>query len=163
MGVGTCQLSGTVRDCSAFFSFSMQTHSPPFPIPGSLVSIIYGMLPDTSFNSSICRYHTSQLPSRFRRASCLTGSALCWTGCEYAAVERVNREAVLPVLRDLVRQPFFRYFKVSLYCDCPFWPDDGMCVLRDCSVCPCEDHEVPAPWKAADSGHTCEGVSAIFP
>ncbi|KAK9916428.1 hypothetical protein WJX75_002458 [Coccomyxa subellipsoidea] len=93
VGVGTCQLSGTVRDCS----------------------------------------------------------------CEYAAVERVNREAVLPVLRDLVRQPFFRYFKVSLYCDCPFWPDDGMCVLRDCSVCPCEDHEVPAPWKAADSGQTCEG------
>ncbi len=81
-------------------------------------------------------------------------------GCEYAAVERVNREAVLPVLKELVRQPFFRYFKVSLYCDCPFWPDDGMCVLRDCSVCPCEDHEVPAPWKAADSASTpgCEGA-----
>ena len=88
---------------------------------------------------------------------------LCMAGCEYAAVERVNREAVLPVLRDLVRQPFFRYFKVSLYCDCPFWPDDGMCVLRDCSVCPCEDHEVPAPWKAADNGGPtpgCEGELA---
>lgn len=79
----------------------------------------------------------------------------------------MNREAVLPVLRDLVRQPFFRYFKVNLFCDCPFWPDDGMCMLRDCSVCPCEDHEVPAPWIAADirgaSTPGCEGARLAAP
>ena len=81
-------------------------------------------------------------------------------GCEYAAVEQVNKEAVLPLLRDLVRTPFFRYFKVNLYCDCPFWPDDGMCMLRDCGVCECEPDEVPAPWKAADSAANCEGIPA---
>jgi len=26
-----------------------------------------------------------------------------------------------PLLSSLVSQPFFRYFKVSLYNDCPFW------------------------------------------
>ena len=81
-------------------------------------------------------------------------------GCEYAAVERVNKEAVLPLLRDLVRTPFFRYFKVNLYCDCPFWPDDGMCMLRDCGVCECEPDEVPAPWKVADTAANCEGEHA---
>jgi hypothetical protein len=86
-------------------------------------------------------------------AACmLTERWACCAGCEYAAVERVNREHVAPILADLVQQPFFRYFKVALYCDCPFWPDDGMCMLRDCSVCECEDEEVPAPWKRADTG-----------
>ena len=52
-----------------------------------------------------------------------------------------------------------RYFKVNLYCDCPFWPDDGMCMLRDCGVCECEPDEVPAPWKDADStAASCEGT-----
>jgi Endoplasmic Reticulum Oxidoreductin 1 (ERO1) len=54
-------------------------------------------------------------------------------------------------LGELVQQPFFRYFKVNLYCDCPFWPDDGMCSLRDCSVCECEEGEVPRPWTDAET------------
>ena len=28
---------------------------------------------------------------------------------------------------------------MKLWCDCPFWPDDGMCSLRDCSVCECQE------------------------
>ena len=70
--------------------------------------------------------------------------------CDYATVERVNCRSVHPLLAELVAQPFFRYFKVNLYCDCPFWPDDGMCMLRDCSVCECDDGEVPALWLAQD-------------
>lgn len=34
------------------------------------------------------------------------------TGCTYAAVERVNRDEVKPLIEDLVKTPFFRYFKV---------------------------------------------------
>ncbi len=70
--------------------------------------------------------------------------------CDYATVERVNCRSVHPLLAELVAQPFFRYFKVNLYCDCPFWPDDGMCMLRDCSVCECDESEVPALWLAQD-------------
>lgn len=62
----------------------------------------------------------------------------------------MNCRSVHPLLAELVAQPFFRYFKVNLYCDCPFWPDDGMCMLRDCSVCECDDGEVPALWLAQD-------------
>ena len=36
------------------------------------------------------------------------------TGCTYAAVERVNRDVVKPLLEELTRTPFFRYFKVCL-------------------------------------------------
>ena len=78
----------------------------------------------------------------------------------------MNCRSVHPLLAELVSQPFFRYFKVNLYCDCPFWPDDGMCMLRDCSVCECDDGEVPALWLAQDrpaaadaaASAACQGV-----
>ena len=37
--------------------------------------------------------------------------------------------------------------QVKLWCDCPFWPDDGMCRLRDCSVCECPENEFPEHFK----------------
>lgn len=37
--------------------------------------------------------------------------------------------------------------QVKLWCDCPFWPDDGMCRLRDCSVCECPETEFPESFK----------------
>lgn len=38
-------------------------------------------------------------------------------------------------------------WQVKLWCDCPFWPDDGMCRLRDCSVCECPESEFPELFK----------------
>ncbi|PSC73520.1 endoplasmic reticulum oxidoreductin-1-like [Micractinium conductrix] len=78
--------------------------------------------------------------------------------CTYGAVERLNRDEVQPLLDDLVKTPFFRYFKVDLYCECPLWPDDGMCSLRDCSVCECEEQEVPEPWRKAEAVEPCDSV-----
>jgi ERO1-like protein alpha len=71
-------------------------------------------------------------------------------------VERVNLNEVKPLVGDLVKTPFFRYFKVDLYCECPLWPDDGMCSLRDCSVCECEEHEIPEPWRKAEAVEACD-------
>jgi len=81
-------------------------------------------------------------------------------------VERVNRDAMQPLLEELVQTPFFRYFKTDLFCECPLWPDDGMCSLQDCSVCECEAEEVPQPWrdaeKAAENGdQTHESCASI--
>lgn len=67
--------------------------------------------------------------------------------CDYETVDSLNEEVLHPILQELVTTPFFRYFKVKLWCDCPFWPDDGMCRLRDCSVCECPDHEFPDAFK----------------
>lgn len=67
--------------------------------------------------------------------------------CDYETVNFLNEDVLNPFLQELVQTPFFRYFKVKLWCDCPFWPDDGMCRLRDCSVCECSDNEFPEPLK----------------
>ncbi|RWW65324.1 hypothetical protein BHE74_00027370 [Ensete ventricosum] len=63
-----------------------------------------------------------------------------------------------PILQDLVTTPFFRYFKVKLWCDCPFWPDDGMCRLRDCSVCECPESEFPEPFKKPFHGLSADDL-----
>lgn len=76
-------------------------------------------------------------------------------GCDYVSVERANKQHLNPLLSRLVATPFFRYFKVNLWCDCSFWPDDSMCMLRDCSVCECAEEEVPQVWKAAED--SCKG------
>ncbi|XP_019159165.1 PREDICTED: endoplasmic reticulum oxidoreductin-1-like isoform X4 [Ipomoea nil] len=67
--------------------------------------------------------------------------------CDYETVDSLNADVLHPLLQELVTTPFFRYFKVKLWCDCPFWPDDGMCKLRDCSVCECPETEFPEPFK----------------
>ncbi|MCO5581772.1 hypothetical protein L7F22_035660 [Adiantum nelumboides] len=68
--------------------------------------------------------------------------------CDYETVNSLNDDVVHPLLQRLVQTSFFRYFKVKLWCDCPHWPADGMCRLRDCSVCECPDDEFPAVFKA---------------
>ena len=50
--------------------------------------------------------------------------------------------------------------QVDLFCECPLWPDDGMCSLRDCSVCECEEHEVPEPWRKAELVDSCDSECA---
>ncbi|KAK6154848.1 hypothetical protein DH2020_009096 [Rehmannia glutinosa] len=69
--------------------------------------------------------------------------------CDYETVDRINVEVLHPLLQQIVKYPFFRYFKVKLWCDCPFWPDDGMCRLRDCSVCECPENEFPETFRKA--------------
>ncbi|KAG2437820.1 hypothetical protein HXX76_005440 [Chlamydomonas incerta] len=71
--------------------------------------------------------------------------------CTYQDVDRLNA-ALHPPLRQVVRTAFFRYFKVNIYCDCPLWPDDSMCALRACSVCECEQSEVPPTWRQLEQG-----------
>lgn len=67
--------------------------------------------------------------------------------CDYATVDSLNLHILHPLLHRLSQTPFFRYFKAKLWCDCPFWPDDGMCSLRDCTVCECPDGEFPEIFK----------------
>lgn len=85
-----------------------------------------------------------------------TSALFCHAGCDYASVERANKQQLNPLLSQIVKTPFFRYFKVNLWCDCSFWPDDSMCILRDCAVCECEDNEVPQLWKAEEG--KCKGI-----
>ncbi|XP_072991315.1 endoplasmic reticulum oxidoreductin-1-like [Typha latifolia] len=78
--------------------------------------------------------------------------------CDYETADSINDEVLHPILQELVTTPFFRYFKVKLWCDCPFWPDDGMCRLRDCTVCECPESEFPEPFKKPSSALSADDM-----
>lgn len=54
--------------------------------------------------------------------------------------------SILPIYRT-----FFRYFKVDLESPCPYWPTVGQCVMEGCSVCTCDEDEIPKPWLEYES------------
>lgn len=83
--------------------------------------------------------------------------------CTYQDVDRLNERHVHPVLSKLVKSAFFRFFKVNIYCDCPLWPEDSMCAMHACSVCECDDNEVPRPWLADEAAGPASCAKALEP
>lgn len=59
--------------------------------------------------------------------------------CTIDKVNDFNNKKIYPRLQSLLVKDYFRFFKVNLKRECPFWPDDGKCAIRYCSVQPCED------------------------
>eukprot|EP00761_Pharyngomonas_kirbyi_P014113 gb/GECH01014143.1/.p1 GENE.gb/GECH01014143.1/~~gb/GECH01014143.1/.p1 ORF type:complete len:477 (+),score=100.34 gb/GECH01014143.1/:1-1431(+) len=67
-------------------------------------------------------------------------------------VEQANRKAIFPLTNQLVNQTFFKYFKADVFKGCSFWAQEFLCGLDGgCSVCECDDDEIPKPWKAPSS------------
>lgn len=86
---------------------------------------------------------------------CVTSSALGFKGelmdvtCTAEMINESNR-GLRNILNRLVSSStFFSIFKVNMYKDCPFWPDDGMCTSKEsCGVECCGDDDVPVGWRA---------------
>lgn len=72
------------------------------------------------------------------------------SGCDYETVDKAVAQHFHPLLMELSKLTFFRYFKVDLGRECPFWQDDGMCASRDCAVCECPPDEIPVTWNQLD-------------
>ncbi|CAN1302372.1 Endoplasmic reticulum oxidoreductin-1 [Linum perenne] len=51
--------------------------------------------------------------------------------CNYETANLLNEEVLNPSLQELVKTPFFRYFKAKLWCDCPFWTDDDDLICQE--------------------------------
>ena len=67
--------------------------------------------------------------------------------CDAETVDEANDGLLTARLNGLRQTPFFRTFKVNLGNSCPFWTDDGQCMLRGCAVCgQCEPDEVESIW-----------------
>ncbi|KAG9220719.1 hypothetical protein CCMSSC00406_0003818 [Pleurotus cornucopiae] len=70
------------------------------------------------------------------------------TSCDYETVESVNVD-LFANLKELVRLPFFKYFQVDLYRECPFWEVPGSCKDIQCAITTVDESEVPERWRAA--------------
>ncbi|RZC42237.1 ERO1 domain containing protein [Asbolus verrucosus] len=67
--------------------------------------------------------------------------------CNIDTVDHFNNVKVYPRLRSLLRKDYFRFVKLNLRRECPFWVDDSKCAMRDCHVQPCGDQDVPVGIK----------------
>jgi hypothetical protein len=55
--------------------------------------------------------------------------------CDYETVENdINSSNFFQTLSSLVQEKYFRFYKVDLYKDCPFWNENSFCMSRDCTV-----------------------------
>ena len=74
------------------------------------------------------------------------------SACTIGLLHALNENHVAPIVSDLVKTPYFRYFKVATDVECPFWVMNRMCKSGGgCHVCRCDDNEVPLPWRVEAS------------
>lgn len=66
---------------------------------------------------------------------------------------------IYPRLRSLLIKDYFRFYKVNLKRDCPFWADDSRCAIRHCHVEACDEGTIPPGIKGVQNS----GVEDIKP
>lgn len=59
--------------------------------------------------------------------------------CNVDTVDYFNNVKIYPRLQSLLLKDYFRFYKVNLKQECPFWADDSKCAIRYCHVQPCHD------------------------
>lgn len=64
-------------------------------------------------------------------------------------MDHLNNVKIFPRLRSLLTKNYFRFYKVNLQHECPFWVDDGKCAMKHCRVETCEDKDIPVGLKGS--------------
>ncbi|BGP17089.1 hypothetical protein JCM10213_006881 [Rhodosporidiobolus nylandii] len=78
--------------------------------------------------------------------------------CDFETVEQVNHD-LFGQLHALVATPYFRYHKVDLAKECPFWEEDGSCMNRACGVDTVDEDHIPEAWRSSTLGRLKETTS----
>ncbi|KAG5361318.1 ERO1-like protein 2 [Yarrowia sp. C11] len=80
-------------------------------------------------------------------ARCLSGFIDDACGATFENVEATNAE-VRPLLKELVKEDYFRYYKIDLNGErCPFVWDDGLCGNKACALNVESEEDLPEVWK----------------
>ncbi|KAJ9475089.1 Endoplasmic oxidoreductin-1 [Pseudozyma hubeiensis] len=66
--------------------------------------------------------------------------------CDYETVETINSQ-FFDRLDTLRKTDFFKFYKVNLFKECPFWNENGFCMNRACSVETEEESDVPEEFR----------------
>ncbi|KAH9810211.1 hypothetical protein DFH28DRAFT_986408 [Melampsora americana] len=69
--------------------------------------------------------------------------------CAFETIDEVNRR-LHSQLTQAVQLPIFRYHKVDLYRQCPFWSEDGACGNIACAVDELDQKDIPQYWRSKE-------------
>lgn len=64
----------------------------------------------------------------------------------FAELLEINSQ-IQPQLNETRNSLFFKIFKVNFNSECNFWSTSKLCNLHTCTICFCEDKDIPAPWR----------------
>lgn len=62
--------------------------------------------------------------------------------CDYGTIEAMNREISVNI-KPLLSSLYFRYYKINLHRECPFWKENPVCGRQTCTVSKCQTDQVP--------------------
>jgi len=112
----------------------------------SLTSISYS---EKINNNQSAKNHDSELEGDKKDLGyCCFQGTISDSCCKYESVEAMNKE-LSSTLNELVHTTFFRYYKVDLWRECPFWPDAGLlCTSERCSVPSVDKDKIPEEWSS---------------
>lgn len=78
--------------------------------------------------------------------------------CSVSDTQHVNDNYIARALDVLVKRKFFRFFKVNLDKDCPFWAVEKTCGTNGgCDICHCNADEIPVSWRQTASDAVTRG------
>jgi hypothetical protein len=78
--------------------------------------------------------------------------------CSVSDTQHVNDRYIARALDVLVKKPFFRFFKVNLDKECPFWAVEKTCGTNGgCDICHCNADEIPVSWRQSSSDAVTRG------
>ncbi|MBW0497292.1 hypothetical protein O181_037007 [Austropuccinia psidii MF-1] len=85
----------------------------------------------------------------YEQLNCRPTGLIQDTSCHYETIDELNKKLRLE-LSSAVRLPIFRYHKVDLYRQCPFWSENGLCGNQACAVNELDQNDIPAYWRTSD-------------
>lgn len=63
--------------------------------------------------------------------------------CSVDTIDYFNNVKIFPRIQSLVTKDYFRFYKVNLKKECPFWVDDSRCAMKYCHIKTCTKESVP--------------------
>ncbi|XP_073944378.1 endoplasmic reticulum oxidoreductin-1-like protein isoform X2 [Choristoneura fumiferana] len=63
--------------------------------------------------------------------------------CNVDTIDYFNNVKIFPRIQSLVSKDYFRFYKVNLKKECPFWVDDSRCAMKYCHIKTCSKESVP--------------------
>lgn len=128
------------------------THPPKLIINSSLI-LTLSLLLLLLLHSSSNLIHAFESPPTIptEQLTCKPTGLIQDTSCNFETIDDINRQ-LHAQLSQAVRLPIFRYHKVDLHRQCPFWSEDGLCANRACAVDELDQTQIPQFWKSTDLG-----------
>lgn len=73
--------------------------------------------------------------------------------CNVDTIDYFNNVKIFPRIQSLVSKDYFRFYKVNLKKECPFWADDSRCAMKYCHIKTCSKENVPGYANGYENDH----------